>query len=188
MTGKPEIDYGPLTGLIGTWEGDKGMDVAPEPDGSEESPYFETIVFEAAGGVENAEIQRLAVVRYHQVVRRKSDGEVFHDQVGYWTWDAAEGVLAQSLTIPRAVCVLAGGKHPGAPAGGGAVTLEVSAERGGADWGIVESPFMRDTASTMAFEHTLTVEGDRLTYAETTQLRIYGRDFAHTDTNELTRK
>ena len=23
-----DIDYGPLTGLIGTWQGDKGMDVA----------------------------------------------------------------------------------------------------------------------------------------------------------------
>ncbi|MBW2290584.1 MAG: hypothetical protein JRG90_22590, partial [Deltaproteobacteria bacterium] len=45
------IDYGPLTGLIGNWKGDKGMDVAPEPDGSEESPYWETIDFDAIGDV-----------------------------------------------------------------------------------------------------------------------------------------
>ena len=44
------IDYGPLACLVGTWKGDKGMDVSPEPDGStEESPYFETILFEAIG-------------------------------------------------------------------------------------------------------------------------------------------
>ncbi len=44
-------DYGPLAGLIGTWTGDKGVDVAPEPEGESRSPYFETITFEAAGDV-----------------------------------------------------------------------------------------------------------------------------------------
>jgi hypothetical protein len=76
------IDYGPLTGLIGSWKGDKGMDVAPEPGGSEESPYWETIDFEAIGDVTNAESQTLTVLRYHQVVRRKSNDEIFHDQTG----------------------------------------------------------------------------------------------------------
>ncbi|HEX9795083.1 MAG TPA: heme-binding beta-barrel domain-containing protein [Planctomycetota bacterium] len=109
MTQDSEIDYGPLAGLIGTWTGDKGLDVSPLPDGTEENPYFETLVFEVAGQVENAERQTLAIVRYHQVVSRKSNGEVFHDQIGYWMWDARSGVIAQSLTIPRAVCVLAGG-------------------------------------------------------------------------------
>ena len=42
----PEVDYGPLAGLIGTWKGDKGLDVSPEPDGKEENPFYETIVFE----------------------------------------------------------------------------------------------------------------------------------------------
>lgn len=42
------INYGPLAVLVGTWEGDKGVDRAPEPDGEESSPYFETIVFEVA--------------------------------------------------------------------------------------------------------------------------------------------
>ena len=55
-----DIDYGPLAALIGTWQGDKGMDVSPEPDGIEENPYYETIVFEAAGDVTNAEAQTLA--------------------------------------------------------------------------------------------------------------------------------
>ena len=104
-----EIDYGPLAALIGTWHGDKGMDVSPEPDGSEDNPYYETLDFTPIGDVENAESQVLAILRYQQIVRRKSDDEVFHDQTGYWTWDAREGVVMQSLTIPRAVCVLAGG-------------------------------------------------------------------------------
>lgn len=93
------IDYGPLQSLIGSWRGDKGVDSSPEPEGSEESPYYETLVFTPIGDVENAESQVLAVLRYQQIVRRKSNGEVFHDQTGYWIWDAREGVVMQSIAF-----------------------------------------------------------------------------------------
>ncbi len=184
--GNTDVDYGPLAVLIGTWEGAKGIDIAPEPDGTEENPYYETIVFEAAGDVTNAESQTLAIVRYHQVVRRKSNDEVFHDQIGYWTWDPATQTISQSLDIPRVVAVLAGGTFEGEVTGS-EVTLAVRAKKDDPDWGILESPFMRDHASTRAFEHRLEVRGDQMKYAETTSLHIYGRDFEHTDTNELTR-
>jgi hypothetical protein len=181
-------DYGPLAALVGTWRGDKGLDIAPEPDGTEENPYYETIVFEAGGDLQNAETQRIAVVRYLQIVRRKSDDEVFHDQTGYWMWDAAAGVVMQSLTIPRAVCVLAGGEHAGGPAPDGSVRLQVAAKLGDPDWGVLQSPFMRDKASTLEFSHDLTVSGDQLSYSELTLLDIYGRKFEHTDRNELIRE
>ncbi len=58
MSNEPEVDYGPLAGLIGVWKGDKGLDVAPEPDGSENNPYHETITFTAIGDVTNAESSR----------------------------------------------------------------------------------------------------------------------------------
>ena len=103
------INYGPLAALIGTWEGDKGVDRAPEPDGEERNPYYETIVFEAAGDVTNADKQTLSVVRYHQVVSRKSTNKVFHDQVGYWLWDPADNTIVETFTIPRGVAVVAGG-------------------------------------------------------------------------------
>ncbi len=181
------MDYGPLAMLIGSWQGDKGMDVAPEPDGREENPYYETIVFEGIGDVCNAETQRLMAVHYRQIVRRKSNDEVFHDETGYWMWDEAAGVVMHSLTIPRAVAVLAGGPCPEGWRQGGAVTLEVAARLGDADWGIVQSPFMRDHASTTAFRHRITVGGKTLHYAETTELDIYGRHFEHTDENQLQR-
>ena len=184
--GDGEVDYGPLAGLIGTWQGDDGLDVAPEPNGTEESPYYETIVFDAAGDAENAESQTLAVVRYHQVVSRKSNGEVFHDQVGFWTWDAASRTLAHSIVIPRVVAVLAGGTFEGDPKAG-EVVLEVAAKLGDPDWGILQSPFMRDNAKTLAFEYRATLRGDELEYAETTHLEIYGRRFEHTDANRLKR-
>ena len=179
------VDYGPLAALIGEWEGAEGLDVAPEPDGVEENPYSDYIVFEAVGDVTNAETQTLGVLRYHQVVTRKRDGQVFHNETGYYSWDPVTKTVSQSLTIPRAVALLAGGTHDGSAAG--EVVIEVAARLDDLDWGIVQSPFMRDNAKTTAFEHKIVVNGDSLSYEETTTVDIYGKVFAHTDTNRLSR-
>ncbi len=178
------IDYGPLAVLIGVWEGDRGEDIAPEPDGEEHNPYYETIVFDAVGDVTNAESQTLVALHYRQVVKRKSDDKVFHHETGYWLWDAGNGTIMHSLTIPRAVALLAGGKSH---KDGNATVFEVQAKWGDPDWGITQSPFMRDNAKTTAFTHTITVTGDELSYRETTMLEIYGRSFEHTDKNILIR-
>jgi methylamine---glutamate N-methyltransferase subunit C len=184
MTIPTPIDYGPLTMLIGTWRGDKGIDVAPDPAGREENPYFETLTFVPVGDVTNANMQVLVALRYHQSVSRKSNNLVFHDQVGYWIWDAAAETVMQSLLIPRAVGVLAGGRWK---AGQGPVVLDVTAAADSLDWGIVQAPFMRGNARTVSFRHRLVVDGDALTYDETTVVDIYGKLFEHTDTNALTR-
>lgn len=173
--------------LIGTWTGDKGMDVAPEPGGSEENPYFETIVCEAIGDVTHAEKQTLAVVRYLQRVSRKSNGEVFLDETGYWMWDGATHTVMHSLVIPRAVAVLAGGRYR-SDSTKGPVVLDVAAKMGDADWGILQSPFMGRMAKTLEFRHHVEVDGDKMRYDETTVLDIYGEKFDHTDKNELTRQ
>ncbi len=179
------VDYGPLAALIGTWEGNKGMDRSPEPDGEEKNPYFETILFEAIGDVTNAESQTLAAVRYHQVVSRQSDQKVFHNETGYWMWDSNTNTLMHSLTIPRGVCVLAGGIYNASNTS--PITLEVKAKLGDENWGIIQSPFMLKNARTVSFEHKISIEGDTLTYSESVGLEIYGKDFDHTDTNTLNR-
>jgi hypothetical protein len=180
------MDYGPLACLIGTWKGDSGMDVAPEPDDTEHNPYYETIIFEAAGDVTNAEEQILSVVRYHQEVCRKSNDKVFHDQVGYWLWNSATDAVIQTLTIPRAVSLLAGGS---ATVEGERTVFNVRARDGDAKWGIIQSPFMQEKARTLEYRHQLTVVGDRMRYTETTVLDIYGdHHFDHTDENTLQRQ
>ncbi|MDQ6965790.1 MAG: heme-binding beta-barrel domain-containing protein [Mariprofundaceae bacterium] len=176
------IDYGPLQALIGVWKGDKGLDVAPEPNGSEDNPYHETMTFEAVGDVKNAASQCLVVIRYHQVVQRKSNGETFHDQIGYWMWDSEKGTVMHSLMIPRAVTLLAGG----VPSNDG--VLEVAAKAGNEDWGILQSPFMRDNARTTEFTQKVEVSGNRLSYFQTTMIDIYGKSFEHTEQNELIRQ
>lgn len=180
------IAYGPLASLVGIWNGDKGMDIAPEPDGQENNPFYETITFEAIGDVTNAEKQHLAALRYHQVVSRKSNDEVFHNETGYWMWDAEQGVIMQALTIPRGICLLAGGTFRES-AQGEQIVLKVRAAIDDADWGIAQSPFMQDNARTLEFDHKITVRGDTLVYDETTVVDIYGTRFDHTDENTLTR-
>ncbi len=179
-----EVDYGPLHSLIGHWRGSDGMDVSPEPDGDEHSPYYETIVYEACGDVDNAESECLAIVRYHQVVSRKSNDKVFHNETGYLTWCAATGVITQSFVIPRGVAVVAGGT--GATTKNGS-KLDVAAALDSDDYGITQAPFMRDNASTQSFTHTIEVDGDQLRYSETTEVDIYGKVFTHTDENTLVR-
>ena len=187
MTEINGINYGPLEGLVGVWKGDKGRDVAPDPDGIENNPYYETIIFSAVGDVTNAESQELVAVHYHQVVKRKSDNEVFHNETGYWMWDAAAGVIMHSLTIPRAVSVLAGGKHNGEKDVDGSIILEVSASIDDADWQIIQSPFMKKNAKTTKFSHRISLSDAILSYNETTIVEIYGKVFEHTDENELVR-
>jgi hypothetical protein len=177
------VDYGPLAGLIGTWKGDQGMDVAPEPDDDEYNPFFETLIFTAAGDVTNAEEQTLSALRYHQEVSRISTGKVFHDQVGYWLWDPATGQVIQTLTIPRGVTLLAGGT---AKVKGRTTIFHVKA--GGDDWQIAQTPFMREKARTLSFDHVIKLKGDRLFYQETTLLDIYGKKrYEHSDQNMLKR-
>lgn len=187
MESSAEVDYGPLAELIGTWTGDKGADVAPEPDGPATSPYCETITFTAAGAVENAEEQMLAAVHYHQIVKRKSNDETFHNETGYWMWCAESGTVMHGFTIPRAVAVIAGGSWNGETDANGRAILTVSAAMDDPDWTIAQSPFMRDKACTTKFDQTFIVGGGRLTYNETMMVDIYDRTFEHTDGNELTR-
>ena len=93
-----------------------------------------------------------------------------------------------SLTIPRAVSVIAGGAWNGERTADGSITLEVSAQINDTDWQIIQSPFMQQNASTTGFSHRITTVNGRLSYSETTIVEIYGTVFEHTDRNELLRQ
>jgi len=180
------LDYGPLVALIGQWEGDKGMDVAPEPDdGVERNPYRETLKFEAIGDATNAESQILAVLHYHQVVNHTETGKEIHNETGYWMWDKDNDTVMHSLTIPRGLVLLAGGAA--VEDAQGAVCMTVEAQVGHETWGIVQSPFLTSNAKTMSYYQQLSVSGDQLKYSQTMGLDIYGRNFEHTDNSTLYR-
>ena len=117
-------------------------------------------------------------MKYHQVVRKRNNGKVFHDQVGHWIYEPATGMIVHSLSIPRAVAVLAGGELQQT---GDETVFDVQATAGSDSFGIVQSPFMLEKAKTTAFKMRLSIKGDEMSYEETTSLDIYGRQFEHTD-------
>lgn len=179
------IDYGPLAQLLGRWEGKRGLDVAPDANADPDQTRFtDELSFEVAGFAENAEEQELVAVRYHHIVRKSDGGQIFHDQIGHWIFEPATGLVMHSLTIPRAVCVLAGGSVVEQD---GETIFDVKARCGSETFGIVQSPFMMEKAKTKAFHMRMSVKGKELNYSETMSLHIYGKDFEHTDTSTLTR-
>lgn len=179
------VDYGPLAQLLGKWVGTKGLDVAPDSDAqAENSLYTDEIIFSVAGPAENAEAQELVAIQYHHVVRKIKNGHIFHDQVGHWIYERNTGTIMHSLSIPRGVCLLAGGKYQEES---GASIFHVKAREGNPRYGIVQSPFMHKKAQTKAFEMTLSVTLDEMSYQQITSLHIYQNDFEHIDKSSLSR-
>ena len=179
------VDYGPLAQLLGKWSGNVGLDIAPDSAANpDESPFTNDLTFTLAGAAENAEEQQLVAVKYHHVVRRADNGHIFHDQIGHWIYEPSTQVIMHSLTIPRGVCLLAGGifKQTGTDS-----IFDVTATAGSDSYGIVQSPFMLEKATTKAFHMKMIVKNDELTYREVTSLHIYGKDFEHIDTSTLQR-
>ncbi len=173
-------DYGPLAMLAGLWEGEKGEDVAPAPDGAVKEAYRETIRFVPVGEVVNAKSQHLWALFYHQKVQKLADGAPFHDQCGYWAWDPESGRVYHSFVIPRQAGYVAEGTAENTDEG-----VRIAVRTG--QEGIAQSGFLAGHARTLAFAMSLEVRRDALSYAQTTELEIYGERFSHTDRNTLRR-
>lgn len=174
-----EIDYGPLAKLVGRWIGNRGLDDAPDANAnSDKTAYTDELTFEVAGPAENAEEQQLVAVRYHHLVRKLENGKIFHDQIGHWTYEPSTQLITHSLSIPRAVCLLAGGQFR---IEDGKDIYSVESKKGSESFGIAQSKFMLEKATTKAFKLEMIVCGNELSYHETTSLEIYGKSFEHTD-------
>lgn len=177
-------NYGPLSKLIGSWVGNKGEDIAPEPEGTEVNSYYEKITFTGIGETENAESQLLSVITYTQEVRRNSNDNMIHHEVGYWLWEQKSNTVSHSLTIPRGMCVLASGSFEQSD---DEVILTVQASIKEQDWQIVQSPFMQKNAKMKSYQQQFKVTDTELCYSQVMLLDIYGKEFEHTDKSVLKR-
>jgi len=179
------VDYGPLAQLLGKWAGNKGLDNAPDANANpDKTDFADEINFTIAGPAENAEEQELVAIKYHHVVRKLENGLIFHDQIGHWIYEHSTNTIMHSLSIPRAVCLLAGGKYEESNGKG---IFNVEAKQGSQTYGVVQSPFMLKKAKTTAFRMELSVKDNELEYHEITSLEIYGKTFEHSDKSILHR-
>src|SRR4051812_47327960 len=129
--------YGPLALLAGTWQGSMGDDTAPDGmRGVENTPFREEVVFTPMGAAINHE-QVLFVLGYTRTAWRLREENPFHQQIGYWQWDASAKQVMHSFMIPRGLTVLAGGQ-----AEADSTVFKVSATLGSPTFGICSNPFL----------------------------------------------
>ncbi|MFC3173573.1 heme-binding beta-barrel domain-containing protein [Novosphingobium bradum] len=175
---------GPLAPLAGTWEGTRGVDIAPKRSGPRRQEFFERITLEPVDPGNNGP-QVLYALRYHTWMCKPGEKGTYHDQVGYWLWEPATQTVMHSLTIPRGQTVLAVGT-----AAPDARQFTLTATRGSTDYGICSNPYLETNFRTDSFEITITIHDDGTwSYAEDTVMQITGQDepFHHRDSNRLTR-
>ncbi len=184
ITPRPEL--GPLAWLAGVWEGDKGADRSPDASrvGIGSNAFRERMRFEPTGRVDN-HAQQLQGLRYATTVWRIGEESPFHEEVGFWLWDAAERQVMRCFIVPRGIAVLAGGTvEPDARA------FELRAEVGASVYGICSNPFLDREFRTVRFEMRFEQRDEHtIHYWEDTVMQVRGRDepFHHTDENTLTR-
>jgi hypothetical protein len=177
-------NLGPLRRLAGIWEGRKGVDVNPKADGPERRQFLERIELQPIDPQANGP-QTFYGLRYHLHINTEEEAITFHDQVGYWLWEPATGLVMQTLAIPRGQSLLAGGK---AKADGSGLT--VAARRGDTEYGIVSTAFLEYAFRTDSYDLDVTFNADgSWSYISDTMLTVRGQaePFRHRDRNTLTK-
>ena len=175
-------NLGPLRRLTGTWEGVRGVDVNPKADGPEQREYFERIVMQPIDPQANGP-QLFYGLRYHIHILATDEDATFHDQVGYWLWEPATGLVLQSLAIPRGQVAIASGH-----ATPDATSLVVSAERGQTQYGICSTEFLEYAFRTDSYRLEVIFNPDgSWSYVSDTMLAVRGQaaPFLHRDHNTL---
>ncbi len=176
---------GPLRSLVGTWEGEGGVDFsyhhAEEETG--ETPYRERITFNPFGPVDNGD-QHLYGLDYRMAAWRGDEADPFHTEIGYWLWDADAGMVLRAFMVPRGTVVLAA-----APATADTKEFTFRAQAGDPVHGIVENQYLAQRASTVSYECSVRIGDDEFSYDEDTVLRMTEFEdlFHHTDRNILRR-
>jgi hypothetical protein len=178
--------WGPLAGLIGTWEsGFDGLDVSFHNDSGKigETPFRETTTFIPFGPVENVN-RSLYGLDYRTGAWRQGEENPFHTEVGYWMWDAANKQVMRCFSFPLAVTLIAG-----ATVEPDATSFRLEAVLGSNTYGILSSRYLDEVARTTRFEVTITMGADTFSYDETivVEHRKSQTIIMHTDRNTLRR-
>jgi len=177
-------NLGPLTRLAGVWEGRRGVDLNPKAEGPERREFVERIELQPIDPQANGP-QLFYGLRYHIHILATDEDATFHDQVGYWLWEPATGLVMQTLAIPRGQTALAGGQADAATG-----KIRVRAERGQTEYGISSTAFLEHAFRTESYVLEITFHEDgSWSYVSDTMLTVRGQPepFRHRDVNRLTK-
>jgi len=173
-------NLGPLRRLAGIWEGKMGVDLNPKADGPERREFTERIEFHPIDPQANGP-QLFYGLRYHTRILATDEDATFHDQVGYWLWEPATGLVMQTLAIPRGQIAMAAGH-----AAPDATSLVLTATRGSTEYGICSTAFLEHAFRTDSYRIEITFNPDGgWSYVLDTMLLVHGKPFQHRDVNTL---
>ena len=177
-------NLGPLRRLAGIWEGTRGHDINPKGEGPEHRDYYERIEMQPIDAQPNGP-QLFYGLRYHVHINTPEEQITFHDQVGYWLWEPATGLILQTVAIPRGQVAIAAGH-----AGPDDNKLVLAAARGQTEYGICSTTFLEQAFRTDSYKIEVEFHDDgSWSYVLDTMLQVHGQTepFLHQDRNRLTK-
>lgn len=179
---------GPLTPLVGEWEGDVGVDLSYHNDDDliGHTSYFERAIFKPIPIQENGQ-QTLWGLNYSMTAWRHGEEAMdpFHDEIGFLLWDKANGQVIRNVVFGRGIAILAG-----SDAAPGDKTLHFNAKPGDPCYGILQNKYLLERAEIKDFVSHFTFNDDgTMTYFSDLVLRLAatGEEMHHTDENTLRR-
>ncbi|MDC8757320.1 FABP family protein [Janthinobacterium fluminis] len=175
-------NLGPLRGMAGIWQGERGLDIKPKADGARKQAFVERIELQPIDPVTNGP-QLFYGLRYQIHVTKPDQVKTYHEQVGYWLWEPATGTVIQTLSIPRGQIAMASGS-----AAADATSFELVARNDDDSYGIRSNPFLEYAFKTVEYRIKVTINADgSWGYEEDTVMLIKGQDepFHHIDRNIL---
>lgn len=178
---------GPLTPLVGEWEGNVGIDLSyhNKDDETTKTSYFEKARFHPIPTQENGK-QCLEGLSFQMTAWRHGEEAMdpFHDEVGYLLWEKATGQIMRVVVFGRGIAMIAGGDAKARDK-----ELHFKATPGDASYGILQNKYLKERAELKGFESTFRFNDDgTFSYSQDLILRLVaagGIEMHHTDANTL---
>ena len=178
---------GPLTPLVGEWEGNVGVDLSYQnkDDVILKTSYFEKAWFKPIPIQENGK-QSMEGLTYQSKAWRHGEEAMdpFHDEVGYLLWDKAHKQVIRSVVFGRGIAILAG-----ADAEARSKEIHFKATPGDPCYGILQNKYLLERAELKSFESTFKFNDDgTFTHSSDIVLKLAamnGQEMHHTDINTL---
>ena len=178
---------GPLTPLVGEWEGNVGVDASyhNEDDIIGETSYFEKCWFRPIPTQTNGK-QNLEGMMYSSTAWRHGEEAMspFHDEIGFLLWDKENQQVIRSVVFGRGIAIQAG-----ATAGARDKVIHFKSDVGDLSYGILQNKYLMERAEMKSFDSTFTFNDDgTFTHESKIVLKLAalgGKEMNHTDINTL---
>lgn len=178
---------GPLTPLVGEWEGNVGVDLSyhNDDDITNKTSYFERATFKPIPIQENGQQSMNGLIYTSTAWRHGEEAmDPFHDEVGFLLWDKDRGQIYRTVVFGRGIAIQAGAKAEPRDQ-----EIHFKATPGDPIFGILQNPYLLERAELKSFDSTFKFN-DNGTFTHSSDIilklaALDGKEMHHTDENTL---